>query len=328
MKENYLKKEIYDLIKKDSDIFDFIQSGSLDGMWYWDLENPENEWMNAKFWYTFGYEPREKKHLASEWQDMIFKEDLAVALDNFKKHCEDPNYAYDQIVRYRHKNGSIVWVRCRGVAIRNENGKPVRMLGAHTDITKIKELHLELEEKNRSLRNKQQKIEELNEQLSELVSRDYLTGLYNRYLIDELISYQKKKADRNKTTFSICMIDINNFKKINDTYGHLAGDQVLIDFTNRLKSMLRNQDIKSRWGGDEFLVMLPENSYDDTLVVIKKIYDEMTGGAIVYSNQTIQYNVTIGIAEYKKGEEISSCINRADKDLYAKKALLKKKNYI
>lgn len=139
MQENYLKKELYELTKNDTKIFEFIQSGSLDGIWYWDLEDSENEWMSPKFWDTLGYDPKEKKHMASEWQNIIFKEDLNLAFSNFEKHCADPSYPYDQIVRYKHKNGSTVWIRCRGLAIRDQNGKPIRMLGAHTDITDLKE---------------------------------------------------------------------------------------------------------------------------------------------------------------------------------------------
>jgi len=125
-------------------IFEFIQSGSLDGIWYWDLINPENEWMSPKFWEVFGYDPDEMKDLASEWQDIIFQDDLKVAIDNFGKHCADPNHPYDQIVRYKHKNGSTVWIRCRGLAIRDESGNAIRMLGAHTDITDLKEIEKEL----------------------------------------------------------------------------------------------------------------------------------------------------------------------------------------
>lgn len=137
---NYLQKELRELIKHDDAIFDFLQNSSLDGMWYWDLENPEHEWMNNKFWQVLGYDPNEKQHLSAEWQEIIDKEDLRTALNNFHAHCQDPKHPYDQIVRYRHKNGSIVWIRCRGMAIRDQNGVPIRMIGAHTDITKLKEL--------------------------------------------------------------------------------------------------------------------------------------------------------------------------------------------
>lgn len=144
MMENYLKNELYDLINSNTNIFEFIQSGSLDGIWYWDLENPENEWMSAKFWETLGFDPDDKKHLVSEWQDIIFQEDLKLSVENLRKHIADPEYAYDQIVRYRHKNGSTIWIRCRGLAIRDENGIAKRMLGSHTDITDLKETEKEI----------------------------------------------------------------------------------------------------------------------------------------------------------------------------------------
>lgn len=135
---HYLEAELQDLVRSDSGIFEFLQSAALDGLWYWDVEDPEHEWMNDAFWLTFGHDPRSKQHRADEWQSMIHPDDLEVALRNFEAHCADPSHPYDQIVRYRHKSGSTVWVRCRGMAIRDEHGRPKRMLGAHTDITSLK----------------------------------------------------------------------------------------------------------------------------------------------------------------------------------------------
>ena len=137
IEDNYLKDELYNLIKQDSSVFDFIQAGSLDGIWYWDLENPENEWMSNRFWETFGIDPSTKKHLASEWQEIIFEDDLKTATENFNKHLENPNYPYDHIVRYYHQDGNTVWIRCRGIAIRDENHKPVKMLGVHINLSSI-----------------------------------------------------------------------------------------------------------------------------------------------------------------------------------------------
>jgi PAS domain S-box-containing protein len=144
--ENYLKNELYHLLQSDSKIFDFLQNAALDGLWYWDLENPEYEWMSPNYWETFGYDPSEKKHLTSEWQEIINPEDLIIARENLNKHCSDSNYPYDQIVRFKHKNGSTVWIRCRGLAIRDEKGQAIRMLGAHTDITEVKESELDRDE--------------------------------------------------------------------------------------------------------------------------------------------------------------------------------------
>lgn len=136
---HYLQQELETLLQTNMTMWRFLQAGSLDGIWYWDLENPNEEWMSPEVWQLLGIDPATKSHSPSEWQDLIFAEDLAVAVANFEKHCADPNHPYDQIVRYRHASGSTVWVRCRGIAIRDENGKPIRMLGAHNDLTAVKE---------------------------------------------------------------------------------------------------------------------------------------------------------------------------------------------
>ncbi|MBI3208029.1 MAG: PAS domain-containing protein [Candidatus Solibacter usitatus] len=148
---NYLRKELYELLQKDSTIFEFLQLGSLDGVWYWDVTRPEFEWMSPRFWTLLGYNPEEKQHLASEWQDLIHPDDLQTALTNFQAHAADPSHPYDQVVRYRHVNGSTVWVRCRGIMIRDSEGKPFRMLGAHTDLTEFKQTEEKLRAKTEQL---------------------------------------------------------------------------------------------------------------------------------------------------------------------------------
>lgn len=150
-KTNYLKEELYELIKTDESIFDFIQESSLDGLWYWDLEHPEEEWMNPKFWAVLGYDHREMPHKASAWQDIIHPEDLKIAIDSVTKHFENPDCPYDQTVRYTHKNGSTVWIRCRGMAIRDKDGKPLRMLGAHQEITELKSSEKKLQNEHHKL---------------------------------------------------------------------------------------------------------------------------------------------------------------------------------
>ena len=170
----YLKKELYNLVASDSSIFDFIQQGALDGLWYWDLEQPENEWMSPRFWTILGYDPDTKQHMPDEWQDLIFKADLETAIDNFNKHCKDPDHPYDQVVRYRHQDGSVVWIRCRGIVIRDEKGKPIRMLGAHTDLTKQKKAEEALKKANDTLEMRVMKrtaeLAEMNDELKRELS--------------------------------------------------------------------------------------------------------------------------------------------------------------
>lgn len=136
-KDHYLKTELYQLLADDPDIFDWIQKGSLDGIWYLDLENPEEEWYSDEFKRCFGYEPHEIPNKSSWWQENIHEDDLKGPVDAWHRHVADASFPYDQLVRYWHKDGSLVWVRCRGIAIRDENGKALRFLGAHTDVTAL-----------------------------------------------------------------------------------------------------------------------------------------------------------------------------------------------
>lgn len=142
---NYLQKELNELIQSDTHIFEFLQNSALDGLWYWDLENPEHEWMNEKFWTTLGYDPKDMPHTPDAWQEIINAEDLILAKEKLGLHMRDASHKYDQIVRYKHADGHTVWIRCRGMAIRTEDGNPIRMLGAHTDISeqKVSEIRLQ-----------------------------------------------------------------------------------------------------------------------------------------------------------------------------------------
>lgn len=175
---HYLEQELHDRFRRDSTIFDFLDAGAFDGLWFWDVENPHEEWMSPRFKKTFGYQDHEIPNTSAWWQQNIHPDDLAVALDNFEKHCADPNHPYDQTVRYRHKNGSTVWIRCRGIALRNEDGKPVRMMGVHLDVTNLKTVESSLTDRTEALEASNRELEsfafaashDLREPLRTLVS--------------------------------------------------------------------------------------------------------------------------------------------------------------
>lgn len=147
----YLRDELRELIRSNADIFTFIENAALDGLWFWDVENPANEWYSPGFKRLFGYEDHEIENTSQWWQDNIHPDDLTVAFANFEAHCADPSHAYDQVVRYTHKRGHTVWVRCRGYALRDDEGNAIRLLGAHTDVTALKNQEMELIESNKEL---------------------------------------------------------------------------------------------------------------------------------------------------------------------------------
>ena len=160
--EHYLKTELYELVRRDPAIFEFLQAGSLDGIWYWDVERQDQEWMSPRFKELFGYRDDEIPNTSEWWMANIFPEDRDVALDNFARHLADANHPYDQIVRYRHRDGGTVWVRCRGLAVRNERGEPVRLLGCHTDVTALKRAEEDLRRQAAELRDAKDAAERAN----------------------------------------------------------------------------------------------------------------------------------------------------------------------
>ncbi|WP_417579900.1 sensor histidine kinase [Nitrincola sp.] len=159
-KTHYLKTELYEKIRQSDELFDFIQQTSLDGLWYWDMQQSEQEWMSERFWQTLGYDPADMPHRSDAWQILVDKDDLAVTRKAITKHLANPDEAFDQILRYRHKNGSTVWIRCRGVVIRDTDGTPLRMLGTHNDVTQLKQTELSLRAQHEALQASNSELEQ------------------------------------------------------------------------------------------------------------------------------------------------------------------------
>ena len=149
---HYLEAELLGRLKADSNVFHFLEQGSLDGVWFWDLTDPEHEWLSPKFCEVFGYKPGEIPHTSTWWQDNIHPEDLEKALVAYDAHAADPEHPYDVTVRYRHKTGRTIWVRCRGLILRDDEGVPNRMLGTHTNVTEFMEKAEELRRSNADLK--------------------------------------------------------------------------------------------------------------------------------------------------------------------------------
>jgi diguanylate cyclase (GGDEF)-like protein len=148
----------------------------------------------------------------------------------------------------------------------------------------------------------------------ELISKDYLTNLYNRRYFYEIIENFMSLSKRNKTPISLCMIDIDNFKNINDKYGHGVGDDVLRTFAREVKKTIRDSDIVVRFGGEEFLLLLPNTGINNAEVLANKICTHFND-----LSSEVHFTVSIGISEYKKNKSIDALINEADKCLYKAK---------
>ncbi|NNJ91619.1 MAG: GGDEF domain-containing protein, partial [Gammaproteobacteria bacterium] len=153
-------------------------------------------------------------------------------------------------------------------------------------------------------------------QLERIATTDGLTGLYNRLKIEQLINEEVDRAIRYKRRFSLVLLDLDHFKNVNDQFGHHVGDVVLKEFSAVLVSEVRKVDEVARWGGEEFVILLPETSIDEAHNVSEHVRSKVENYQFaIIKNLT----VSIGISEYISGDNLQSIINRADKALYEAK---------
>ena len=156
--------------------------------------------------------------------------------------------------------------------------------------------------------------------INELAIRDELTGIHNRRFLLDLVEKEKERADRNGSEFCLCLFDIDFFKRINDTYGHAAGDTVLRDFARTVQDQLRALDAFGRYGGEEFLLMLPETPAASAIALAERVRGAVEGLRCTDGERTITLTVSVGVAEYRLGEKVAQTIVRADQALYLAKS--------
>jgi diguanylate cyclase (GGDEF)-like protein/PAS domain S-box-containing protein len=215
----------------------FALEGANDGVWDWNFET--GEVLYSKRWKEmFGFSETEIGNTTTEWLDRVHPDDLtdvgtAIKLHLFGK-TSPPSVEY----RFRCKNGSWKWTLGRGMVVsRNSEGKPLRLVGTNSDITERKRME---------------------EEVRQLALYDPLTKLPNRRLLNEHLSQAMSVSKRSALFGAVMVLDLDNFKALNDTHGHLVGDVLLVDVAARLNSCLREMDTVARLGGDEFVVVLSE----------------------------------------------------------------------
>lgn len=175
------------------------------------------------------------------------------------------------------------------------------------------------------LRRQNQSLKRAIETATHQAERDELTRTYNRRFIMGSLDEEKVRADEENRIFSICIFDLDHFKRVNDNHGHQAGDQVLAEFTMRAGGILRSMDQvrrrghpMGRYGGEEFIVLLPGTGLPGAINCAERIRELTEKRTFV---NDIKVTVSVGVAQYRAGEEIKETIHRADEALYEAKAL-------
>lgn len=200
-----------------------------------------------------------------------------------------------EILNYA-KDGTPYWLDLSIIPLHDNNGEVKYFAAIERDLSKQKAIEQEL---------------------FELSTTDSLTGLYNRRVFFEKADYELKRIQRSRLSFGLMMIDIDNFKNFNDTYGHLAGDTVLANIAELIKSSLRDIDVIARYGGEEFIIILPITDDEQTISIANKLVNIVKENVIDYQNTKLNVTISIGCTVCSPSDSsINACIARADKALY------------
>ena len=152
--------------------------------------------------------------------------------------------------------------------------------------------------------------------MEELARLDQLTGLANRRVAMEEIDREEKRFQRGKKPFALIMTDIDGFKAVNDTMGHDAGDYVLRSVAALFSQSLRAQDMVFRWGGDEFLFLLPETGVAGARVFMTMVKDKIRNSDFIFNGRRLQVAASMGAGVFAAGLTIETCLRSADQEMY------------
>jgi diguanylate cyclase (GGDEF)-like protein len=150
------------------------------------------------------------------------------------------------------------------------------------------------------------------------VNTDSLTSLANRRFFIDFLEKAMSFAKRHEQPLSVIMADLDNFKSLNDTYGHQAGDQVLVAFAEAMQASIRREDLAARFGGEEFILMLPGTALKEATILAERLRESLE--KLVFPPLTTRVTASFGIATYRPDDTFETLVKRADEALYAAKA--------
>jgi len=274
------------------------------GTWTWNVKTSEVIF-NERWASMLGYTLSELQPITFDtWRSLVHPDDSATAQASLQEHMIGNKEYYQHEVRMLHKDGHWVWVLTKAKVVECDDlGNPIRVSGTHTDISERKTLEAEKAAHSR--------------QLEVLATKDSMTNLYNRRYFMESSERLFEISHRYDQPLSFLMIDVDDFKKINDTYGHNYGDKVLVLIAEILKANIRHADILARIGGEEFAILMPNTDIKEAYVIADRITEIMKQQEIDCYGRSIKFSVSIGIAQKEQETNtVSELMVFADKALY------------
>lgn len=305
-----LERLNFELLKENDDQLSYAWTGSL-GRWYLDFSSSLVVF-NAQKVLALGYTLDEIPHPTpyTFFTNLVHPDDYMNTMKSMRDNMSNITPVYEVEYRIKAKDGSWKWFYDRGlVTQRDENNNPTFAAGIVFDITNKKEEELNLLKESQEFKQ------------SSLT--DALTGIMNRRAILDELSKRMNKHIYNFEHLSIIMIDIDDFKLINDKHGHLKGDRILIKIAQKISEAIRGLDTVGRYGGEEFLVILPNTDLDNAQKASERIRYSIENtvfedaGKVTISGGYVEYN----------NESIEELIDLADQNLYKAKSTGKNNVY-
>ena len=217
-------------------------------------------------------------------------------------------------LEYYCKDGSTVWTDVQVIPHIDDAGALIEILGVTRDISDRKRHEDELQAARDATAAANEALSQANRELERLAMTDDLTGLWNRRQAFQRGEEEIRRAQRSGDPLSLLLIDLDRFKSVNDTMGHVRGDGVLIDTARILSASIREVDLVARWGGEEFLVLAPATSAEDAELLAERVRR-----AVETESRDPNVTVSIGLASWTAGDTLADLVQRADTALYAAK---------
>jgi diguanylate cyclase (GGDEF)-like protein/PAS domain S-box-containing protein len=260
---------------------------------------------NARGAQQLGYTPEELAQHSN--MEITHPDDRAETVEYMRQLVRGEIGGYRIEKRYVRKDGSIFWADLSVSAVYDDDGQIAYLLGIVVDITERKQLEHQLHQANMLLQ--------------EQTIRDPLTGLHNRRYLDEALSRELQRAERHNQSISIIMIDVDHFKRFNDTYGHDAGDMLLQAVSTFLQHNTRGEDTVCRYGGEEFTLVLPGTSHEDARQRAEELRAGIQALVVTHQGQTLDgITASLGIAIFPThGITADAKFRAADQALYQAK---------
>lgn len=295
--------EILEEEKKQNELFEFPWIGNL-GQWHWRPQNNQVVF-NEKKVSSLGYTEEEcGDEVGFEFfTSKLHPEDYGPVMKNMRQHLMGETPAYEVEYRIQSKEGHYLWYYDRGIVVKRDSaGNPLLVSGIVFDISESKKI--------------EQDLKDMNAQLKELSISDYLTGAYNRRYFFEVLEKEVARSKRTQSKFSLIMADIDDFKKINDTYGHTIGDSVLIELVQLVHNRIRKSDVFARWGGEEFMMLLFETSAEAATDFAKELCDSVSSHTF---KDVGQVTASFGVVTLDRQDSAKMIISEVDNKMYLAK---------